>query len=234
MSVVKQPSKHHVSSNSTFSIEELDNIYHSVFRQSTDQPGFYYQDFGDQMDSKTFRRIMVELKNELSNISGIRSNKKLNYHWIGRFDHQHSSRFHRDSAAAHSFLILGYEPTKVDSRVSLADYTKHMESQSMSLKSYFGENEDINTIDNDELLAPYTTELTPFPKNHYRLILLNNSKSFEEPTFGVFHRGEVTQKIDGEDRIINSMMLHLCDKSVDELHDTQDVLNFVNTNKIDR
>ena len=154
---------------------------------------------------------MVDLKNGLSEICSVHGQKKLIYQSIGRFNQQHSSRFHRDSAEEHTFLMLGYEPTIVPSKVYVADYTKYVESQDISLEAFFGGSNDVNTIDNDELLEPYMTELVPFPKNHYRLLLLNNSKSFQEKTFGVFHRGEILKKIASEDRIINYIMLALCD-----------------------
>lgn len=213
---------------------KLQAIYEAVFRQSTEQPGFYYQDLGKAMDSRAFRQLMVNLKNGLSYISKHRSGKQLVSQSIGRFDHQHSSMFHRDSAAAHSFLMLGYEPTQVDSRVYVADYSKFIESQEVSLETYFGGDQDVNIAENEELLISYTTVLTPFPKDHYRLLLLNNSKSFEEKTFGVFHRGEVSKKNNDEDRIINYMMLYLGDQSLEESQNSLIVEDFINTNKVNR
>ncbi|MEO1052283.1 MAG: hypothetical protein AAFX87_16745 [Bacteroidota bacterium] len=221
-------------SSNTFSTSKINAIYDAVFRGSTEQPGFYFQDFGKQIDSKTFRQLMVELKSGLSRICELRSDKQLNYQWMGRFNHQHSSGFHRDSAEAHSFLMLGYEPTNVDSKVFVADYSKLIESHNVSLEAYFEGTQDINTANNNHPISPFVTELAPFPKDHYRLLLVNNSKSFEEKTYGLFHRGEVAHKIDGEDRIINSLMLHMCDKSVEEQFDSSAIMDFIHTEKVDR
>jgi len=223
-----------VSNDSVFSIKQLETIYDAVFRESTNQPGYYFQDFGKLIDSKIFRQRMVELKNGLSKICELRLNKELNYQGAGRFNQQNTSRFHRDTAEEHAFLMLGYEPTKVDSKVYVADYSKHIESQNMSVETYFGGDEDVNTADDDQLLLPYITQLAPFPKNNYRLLLLNNSKSFKENTFGVFHRGEVLQKIEGEDRILNYMLLHFRNRTIEKNQEEQVSLNFVNTDKVAR
>lgn len=128
-----------------FTIEELNTIYDKVFRESTDQPGFFYLDLGKKINSKTFRKWMVQLKEGLSNVCNLRTNKQLNYQWLGRFNHQHSSRFHRDSANEQSILMLGYEPTKISSKVYVADYTKLIEEQNTSLATYFGESQEVNT-----------------------------------------------------------------------------------------
>ncbi len=214
------------------STTELDIIYKSVFRHSTEQAGFYYQDFGTNMNSISFRQKMVELKDGLSKICTIPMQKQLNYQGIGRFNQQHSSRFHRDSAPEHTFLILGYEPTKVQSKVFIADYTKYIENHDQSLASFFGGTEDVNTIENDHLIESYVTELTPFPKNHYRLVVLNNSKSFKEKTFGVFHRGKILKKIENENRILNYMMLKLCDEHQEEDYDQEAIINFIHTDNV--
>ena len=206
------------------STTQLDIIYKSVFRNSTKQTGFYYQDFGTKMDSKTFRQKMVELKNGLSKICNIRINKRPNYQGLGRFNQQHSSRLHRDSAQEHTFLMLGYEPTKVQSKVFIADYTKYIENHNLSIAAFFGGVQDVNTIENDSLLDSYITELKPFPKNHYRLVILNNSKSFKEKTFGVFHRGEILKKIKSGNRVLNYMMLRIGDENVEEQYDKQAIV----------
>ena len=235
MNGIKQSNTNFSGSNTTaYSIKELNAIYQAVFRNSTSQPGFYYQDLGKQLNSKAFRQRMIELKDGLSYISEQASNKKLNYQSIGRFNHQHSSRFHRDSAEPLSFLMLGYEPTQVESKVYIADYTKLIESQNISLEAYFEGDEGINTAADEKQLNPYVTELSPFSKDNYRLLLLNNSKSFQEKTFGVFHRGEISQKVDQEDRIINYMMLYLCDKEAEEQHSVEAISEFVNTDKVHR
>lgn len=223
-----------VSGSAAFSLKQLNTIYDAVFRESTNQPGYYFIDFGAIIDSETFRERMVSLKDGLSEICEFRSNKQLSPQVMGRFNHQHSSRFHRDTAVENSFLMLGYEPTRVDSKVYVADYTKYMECQNISLETYFKGDQEVNTVDNDQVLRPYISEVTPFPKSNYRLLLLNNSKSFEEKTFGVFHRAEVSQELKEEDRLLHYMMLNLREKRIGTAAEEKAILDFINSDKINR
>lgn len=214
----------------SFSSNEIQAIYNAVFRNSTKQPGFYYRDFGYQIDTKTFRQQMVYLKSELSKLCELQLNKQLNYQSLGRFDHQHSSKFHRDSTAeSPSFLVLGYEPTKVDSKVYIADFTKYLEHKSLSLGEFFEDGHNV-ILDKNKRSNSYVTELFPFCNKSYRLLFLNNSESF-----GVFHSAEIARMIDGEDRVINYMMMYLSDLNIEEQcrYTSQDVVDFVNTDKID-
>lgn len=153
------------NSHSTgFSIKELQSAYNAVFRNSTNQPGFCFWDFGNQIESKTFRQRMVDLKNGLSNLCNSQLNKQLNYQSVGRFNHQHTSKLHRDTANEYSFLMLGYEPTKVHSKVYVADYSKYIETMNISLEAFFEGDRDANLINNNSVLNSFVTELNPFPK----------------------------------------------------------------------
>lgn len=214
---------------STFSTKEVQTIYNAVFRDSTSQPGFYFRDFGSEIGAKPFREQMIDLKNKLSSLCEAQQSKRLNYQSLGRFNHQHSSKFHRDTSDANSFLMLGYEPTKIDSKVCVADYTRYFEHQNKPLDGSFDGYVDTNIVDNDQLPSTYVTELSPFIKSNYRLLFLNNGESF-----GVFHGAEVANIIDNQDRVINYMMMYLCDLHVDEPYSTKNVIDFVNMEKIDR
>ncbi len=222
------------SKDTKFSKKEVNNIYKEVFRQSTINSGFCYFDFGKEIDSKSFRQIMVNLKKSLSETCKTKLNKKLIYQSIGRFNHQNTSRFHRDTAENHSFLMLGYEPTKVDSKVYVADYSKYIEVHNIPLLNYFENDESTNTIGNYDCLEPYITELNPFYKNHFRLLILNNSKSFTEKTYGVFHRGEIPNKVEQENRVLNYMMLYLSGKLVEEKYSNEIVNDFISTKLVSR
>ena len=43
---------------------------------------------------------------------------------MARFDQQETTKFHLDGAPEQSMLMLGYEPSRVVSRLFLADYTR--------------------------------------------------------------------------------------------------------------
>lgn len=212
---------------------QVNEAFEAVFRSSTEQPGFYYLDLGPNLDSQSFRRIMVELMNGVMSRAESRLGRQLKIQWIGRFDHQHTSRFHRDNAAAHSFLLLGYEPTEIESSASVADYSKWIQTQGLTVEDYFGDPE-VNTAADDSELDPVASTLGPFTKNHYRLLLLNNGKSTTEPALGVFHRGEVTASDSNHDRVINSIMLYLDDGAGSAQPSSQEVEAFITTTRIDR
>ncbi|UTW63230.1 hypothetical protein KFE98_03475 [bacterium SCSIO 12741] len=217
-----------------FSTQEIKSAYQAVFRNSTEEPGFYYWDLGDQIDSRTFRQYMVELKNGLAQLCESQLQKRLNYQSMGRFNHQHTSRYHRDNGDTFSFLMLGYEPTPVDSRAFITDYTKYLEKENLSLIDFFGGDQEANLVLNQEMLDPYTTEMNPFHKDHYRLLLLNNSKSYDAPSHGVFHSAEIPHKMEEKDRVLNYLMLHLCDWETKEHYDEQAVHDFIYNDKVDR
>ncbi len=214
-----------------FSFEEYERIFKSVFRHSTEQPGFYVLDFSHQIDAITFRQYMVDIKQVLGNLCKVRLNKKLDYQSVGRFNHQNTSKLHRDTAMPHSFLMLGYEPTEVKSNMYIADYSRFIEDQGMTIESYFkGDHETNQPYGN--LPKSYITQLPPFVKDHYRLLLLNNSKSFEKPTLGVFHAAEIYETLPNEPRILNYMMMYLCDLETKDAYSEEAIKGFVNKGSI--
>lgn len=216
----------------TTTAERLRATHEAVFRSSTKKPGFYYEDLGADLGSQGFRQVMVDLMSGLRKLNKQRTGTPLKIQWIGRFDHRHTSRFHRDNADPHSFLILGYEPTQVDSQVSVADFSKWIETEGMSTETYF-EDPQVNTAPNDTDLIPVSTELSPFPKTNYHLLVLNNGKSSDDPALGVFDRGVVSESSDSHERVINSIMLYTDNSTGSAQPSEQDIADFVTTNKVD-
>lgn len=209
-------------------------IYNNIFRESTKQTGFYYLNLGSKLDSKVFRQLMVEFKNALSNLCKQHLKKELHYQSLGRFNHQNTSKPHRDTAGNHSFLMLGYEPTMVESKAYITDYSKYIEHKGISIETFFGEDKEANLVDDISLLEDYKTEMKPFNKDDYRILIANNSRSYEETTLGVFHSAEITKKLDNQDRILNYIMLQLSDLNSEEQYTLQNVQEFLSTDKINR
>jgi hypothetical protein len=212
----------------------IKTIYDSIFRQNTKQAGFYYLNLEDKLNSKVFRQLMVDLKNALSILCNQHLKKELHYQSLGRFNHQDASKPHRDTAGDHSFLILGYEPTMVESKAFITDYSKYIEHERIPLETFFGENKETNLVEDISSLTDYKTEMKPFNKNHYRILIANNSRSYAETTFGVFHSAEIPEKVDNQDRLLNYMMLKLSDLNSKEQYTLQDVQEFLNTDKVNR
>lgn len=218
----------------TLSQDLIETIYSNVFRQSTEKSGYYYINLGTKMNSKEFRQFMIKIKNELNKLCKTNLNKELNYQSLGRFNHQHTSKPHRDTASDHSFLMLGYEPTAVDSTVYITDYSKYIEQENISIDSFFEEDKEANLVFNISPFKKYIKEIKPFNKSDYRIIIANNSRSYQEKTFGVFHSAEIPKKTDNEDRIINYMMLKLSKLNSIEQYTIQNVEEFLNTQKVSR
>ena len=212
----------------------IKNIYTSVFRQSTKQDGFYYLNLGSKIESKEFRQLMIDIKNSLSVLCKENLKKELHYKSLGRFTHQNTSKPHRDTADNHSFLMLGYEPTMVESKAYITDYSKFIEQQKISIETFFSKDKEANLVEDTSLLEDYTTEINPFNKNDYRILIANNSRSYEEKTFGVFHSAEIPKKIDNQDRILNYMMLRLSDLNSKEQYTLQNIEEFLSTDKVNR
>lgn len=218
--------------NFPFTKEEFEQLFRDVIRDTTDRPGFYYKDLGRDIDSKFFRKLMIELKERLSEHCKKQINKQLNYHWMSRGNHRNSSKFHIDSATDQSILMLGYEPTTVESKVLLADYTKYLEDTGQSVQDYFSNALNGTYGPDDDKLKPYVSELSPFPKEHYRIVIINNSRSFGQKTFGVFHRGEVYENFNQSDRVVDALMISICEVGTEEIHEEHAINNFVNTDHV--
>ncbi|WP_016989573.1 hypothetical protein [Flavobacterium sp. ACAM 123] len=181
----------------------------NVFRKDTDKPGFVHLDFGKQIGSNQLRTIMVELKTELSKCTITRFDKRLAYQWLGRFDQQVSTPFHLDNAGDQSFLMLGYEPSEIQSKLYLADYHKFSRESEAALKD---DAVRFNPIikEDESALKPYISEVSPFDKDSYKIVLINNSNSkSNRETLGVFHMASIIEQDLSKSRVINSMMLNM-------------------------
>lgn len=173
---------------------EMKNIFDQVWRWNLIGRGYYLLDVGI-VDSKTLRQRMFEVKDKLSEFIpfGFKS--------MARFDQQETTRYHQDGGPDLNILMLGYEPSKVKSRLFIADHVcaandimddHPMTPQRIIAEALFGR---------DELLDLYISELPQPKEGHSYILLINNSKEL-----GVLHKA-VVEKNPNEPRIINSIML---------------------------
>ena len=153
---------------------------------------------------------MVDLKRLLSEKCLQRAGKKLLYRSMARFDQQETTKFHIDGAPAESILMLGYEPSKVRSRLFLADYTQAAFDLAITPEQFL---EDFNPMyrKGEELLGRYVTELPQPEPGHSRILLVNNSSlpfvKDSKNALGVMHKAIIDTPDDMEHRIVNSTML---------------------------
>jgi hypothetical protein len=187
-----------------------EKIFDLVWRFDFISPGFCLLDCGPSVDSHTLRSWMVELKEYLSKINMRRNGRPFIFRSMGRFDQQETTKFHLDGAPEQSMLMLGYEPSKVRSRLFLADYTRAAYDLGMTPKQFL---QNFNPMyrRGEELLGRYVTELPQPAKGHARILLINNSSlPFTEDRanpLGVMHMAEIVNPTESERRIVNSTML---------------------------
>ena len=213
--------------------EIAEHCVENVFRTNTDAPGFVHLDFGKDSTSLQLRTIMVALKKELSAFTTRRFNKKLSYHWLVRFDQQVSTPFHLDNAEDQSFLMLGYQPSEVESELYIADYYKYASDKKEASETYL--KNFIPVFKGDEaILKPYITKLASFNKHTYKIVLINNSNPKQSrETLGVFHKAKIKKPDLNKSRIVNSMIFNML--SIDNtIEDEKKENAFLSTNRISK
>lgn len=185
------------------------SCFEAVFRTETTPPGFYLLDLGPNVSSFQLREVMVMMKKNLSSLTKDRFGKSLGYQWLGRFDQQVSTKYHLDNAPNQSFLMLGYEPTDIESELYIADYVKFSLDRGIAPSDFF---EHYNPIysDHEDSLNPYVSQVEPFNKNSFKIVLINNSNG-QPPcdTLGVLHMARMIKPDLEKRRIVNSMMLSM-------------------------
>lgn len=173
-------------------------------------PGFCLLDVGSDVDSHTLRAWMVDLKRNFGEISRRRTGKLFFFRSMARFDQQETTKFHLDGAPVQSMLMLGYEPSQVQSRLFLGDYTRAAFDLGITPQQFL---QDFNPMfrKGEEVLAPYVTELPQPEPGHARILVINNSllpfsRGRTNP-LGVMHKAIIVTPDEKERRIVNSTML---------------------------
>jgi hypothetical protein len=160
---------------------------------------------------------MVALQVRLSEIGIRRGGKPFFFRSMARFDQQVTTKFHLDGAPDESMLILGYEPSKVASRLFLADYTRAAFDLGITPQAFL---QDFNPMfkKGEELLGRYVTELPRPAEGHSRILVINNSSlAFTEAgtnSLGVMHKAIIVSPDRAERRIVNSTMLVTADDEI--------------------
>lgn len=189
---------------------DVEKVFDAVWRYDFSAPGFCVLDLGRAVDSHELRSLMVSLKDRLSEVAARREIPRFAYRSLGRFDQQETTKFHLDGAPHRSLLVLGYEPSEVRSRLSLADYTHYAFDLGIEPGRFLDE---FNPMyrKGEELLARYVTELPQPVEGHSHILLINNSSlPFTEARtspLGVLHKAEVLNPDESRRRIVNSIML---------------------------
>jgi len=208
-------------------------FFHHVFRTSVDKPGYALLDLGNAINSLELRKYMIALKHEIDQLCRERFDKKLAYQWLTRFDQQESTKLHQDNAGDQSFLMLGYEPTDILSELYIADYVKFCYDQQLQPAQFF---EKFNPLFKDQYkkIKPYITKIQHFKKDHYQIVLINNSNSVgKTQTLGLLHQAKMIKNHSNKSRVVNSMMLNMINRYEHQFSNI-DEQEFKTTDKINR
>lgn len=170
-----------------------------VWRTSLDQPGFALIRFARPLWSQELRAFLLHLS--------VAFRPRFAPERLGRFDQQVSSRFHRDGAPPASLLILGYEASRVRSRVFAADAERAALAAGLPVNEYLAAHNPM-TPAGEAKLWPVATELA-LPANEPFVVVLNNSLLPPGPdrVLGVLHKATVPDPDPTATRVINSVGL---------------------------
>lgn len=223
--------KEHLTAERDIDSDAIESIYAEVFRKDYEGSGFAILSFSEDIGSRNLRKSMLRLKRGLSEKCQNEFNEELDYYWLTRFDQQETTKYHRDNAPTDSYLMLGYEPTAVESRLLFADYHRFIADNDIPIKRYYDLYNPMFT-DGEDHLGPYIKEVKDFDKNTYKIVLINNSDLESDKTLGVLHKAEMIATDPRQPRIVNSMMLYLKPESEPPRLSEKDQTNFVETDEV--
>jgi hypothetical protein len=184
-------------------------IYARVCRTDFQAPGFCLLDLGSEPTSESFRRIMIRLAAELRKIEQERRGRDLHLLSAARFDQQVTTKPHRDGGPDECFLMLGYEPSKVQAEVELSDYSRCAFDMGLTPQQFLERHNPMFTA-GARILRDYTTGVSCFNNRHYQILFINNSAApySEEASAwqGVLHTATIVNPDESVRRVVNSLM----------------------------
>jgi hypothetical protein len=187
--------------------EIAEAVYSRVFRTDFSQPGFALIDLGRNFGSEPQRQLMVDLKNEFSQLERRHRRHELVYQSLTRFDQQVTTKPHRDGGPDESILMLGYEPSLIESRLEMSDYSKCAHDLGMTPAEFLDQ---FNPMfpDGQNRIAAYTTPIDNFDNTSFQIMLINNSiNRLGEGLVGVLHTARIINPNPDLSRIVNSTMI---------------------------
>ena len=210
-------------------------IFACVWRFDFEAPGFCLLDLGPGINTHDLRSTMLTLKEQLSSLNQHRTGLRFACRSLGRFDQQETTKFHLDGAPPESLLMLGYEPSLVQSRLLLADYSRCAFDLGIESQRFLT---DFNPMfqRGEALLERYVTELPPAPAGHSRIVLINNSALSFTATrtnpLGVLHKASIVNPTPKQQRVVNSMMLMTGEEVIEEEISVAQQQEFIDTDKL--
>lgn len=214
-----------------------ESIYERTCRTDFSQPGFCAVDVGSEIDSIAFRKLMLNVKLEMASIHAVQTGKNLVHLSAARFDQQETTRPHLDGGPDECFLMLGYEPSAIDSELEITDYAKCAFDLGLTPKEFLVKHNPMFRS-GFELLEPYATRVPCFSKTSYQIICINNSSaaySSSEPAWqGTLHTATILTPNEDERRVINSTMIASVPKGTLDAVNVNELNEFASTSAVRR
>lgn len=210
-------------------------VYDLVCRTDFGKPGFCVIKCGTEIDSRSFRELMVRLKCGMATRHEQETGKTLIYLSAGRFDQQTSTRPHLDGGPDESLLMLGYEPSEVQAEVEISDYTRCAADLGLTPKEFMERHNPMFHA-GFELLRPYASVLRCFDPSQFQIVVINNSSApiDGQHWLGTLHTATIINPDDSKRRIINSTMLAPAPIGTGDAVSSSDLLDFLQTTLVRR
>jgi hypothetical protein len=210
-------------------------VYSRVCRIDLSVPGFCLVNLGSSITSVDFRRLMVDLKMELSAIHERTRKRSLILLSAIRVDQQHSTKLHLDGGPEESLLMLGYEPSEIASEIAIADYARNAADLGISPKEFMDQHNPM-FHSGQEMLRPYISPVPCFSSDAFQILIVNNSSAeFDSQSWqGTLHAATIPAPDDSGRRIINSMMIASALTGSPEVVTAPALRDFVHTSSVRR
>jgi hypothetical protein len=210
-------------------------VYNLVCRRDFNAPGFCLINVGADIDSVAFRRLMVNLKIKMAAIYEQATGNTLVYISVGRFDQQNSTKPHLDGGPDESLIMLGYEPSEIESEIEISDYARSAADLGISPKEFMVHHNPMFRTGH-ELLRPYATRIRCFSRADFQIVIINNSSAaFDGKSWqGTLHTATVLDPDESKRRVINSMMIASAPIGAPDSISAADLQEFINTTLVRR
>ena len=205
-------------------------IYESVCRTEFNAPGFCLVNVGPNIGSVAFRQLMVDLKGKMAAIHEKATGNTLIYISAARFDQQNSTKPHLDGGPDESLIMLGYEPSEIESEIEISDYTRSAADLGISPKEFMAHHNPMFRSGH-ESLRPYATRIPCFSHVNFQILIINNSSAaFDGKSWqGTLHTATMPAPDESKRRVINSMMIASAPIGTPDSISAVELLDFINT-----
>lgn len=185
-------------------------LFEQTLRTGFGQAGFSLLKLGHDCGSARLRQLMLEIFDQLSLLCQSRQDQSLVALSMNRFNQQSTTKPHRDGGPPESLLLLGYEPTVIESQIRMADYSLCAQEMGLSPSEFLDRYNPMFGSESDRL-SQYTTWIREFDPSQPQILFINNSSIAYSETSpywqGVLHQATILEPREDVHRVVNSIQL---------------------------